>query len=286
MKILLTGIAGRVGRFVARELVERGHSVLGIDVRPLPLEDRHESIDLRYADIGDPLTMLSIMEGCDAVIHTAAYPTAHGRTSADVFRNNAQGTQNILDAAVAQDVKRVVITSSIGALGFSFPKHPCVLDYFPVDANYPRRPQDIYGLTKLINEESAAAATRLNGISTIILRPPAVMDLEFAAKQGWLGRMSQRNSERRENDLWAYIDSRDLAVFYCRSVESELTGHQVFFTMADDLLNQLTVRELIEKFFPDRVADIEKLTGNTFYDLRPAEEAFGYKPIHLWKNYI
>ena len=45
--------------------------------------------------------------------------------------------------------------SSVGALGFSFPKHPCLPDYLPVDTAHPRRPQDVYGLSKLMNEESA-----------------------------------------------------------------------------------------------------------------------------------
>ena len=286
MKILLTGICGRVGRFTAKELVQRGHSIRGVDVRGLQPEDQHDSIELCYADIGDPLAMLSLAQGCDAVIHTAAYPTPHAHTNAEMLRNNVVGTQNILDAAAANGVGKVVLTSSIGALGFSFPKHPCLPDYFPIDADHPRRPQDIYGLTKLINEECAAAITRLSGLTTIVFRPPFVADLSHMASQGWLSRMAERKAEQLVSDLWAYIDCRDLAVYYAQAVESSLTGHHMFYTMADDLLCCTTAEDLLRRHFPERQDDIDRLTGKTFFDLTPTEDMLGYKPIHFWSHFV
>jgi len=257
-----------------------------VDVRGLQTEDQHDLIELCFADISDPLAMLTLAKGCDAVIHTAAHPTPHGRTHAEMLRNNVIGTQNILDAAVANGAGKVVLTSSIGALGFSFPKHPCLPDYFPVDVDHPRRPQDIYGLTKLINEESAASITRLHGLTTIVLRPPFVADLPQMGSQGWLSRMAEHKSERREPDLWAYIDFRDLAVYYAQTVESSLTGHHTFFTMADDLLCNLPALDLLRRHFPEREGDIDRLTGKTFYDLIPTEEKLGYKPVHFWSHYV
>lgn len=286
MKILLTGICGKVGRFTAKELIQRGHSVRSVDVRSMHLEDKHDSIEQCYADIADPLAMLSLARGCDVVIHTAAYPTPHGHTNAEMLRNNVIGTQNVLDAAAANGVGKVVLTSSIGALGFSFPKHPCLPDYFPIDVDHPRRPQDIYGLTKFMNEESAAAITRLNGLTTIVFRPPFVADLPHMASQGWLSRMVEHKAQHREPDLWGYIDCRDLAVYYARAVESSLTGHHIFYTMADDLLCNISAADLLLRHFPDRERDVDHLTGKTFFDLTPTEEKLDYKPVHFWNSYV
>ena len=286
MKILLTGVCGRVGRSAAKELVQRGHSVRGVDVRGQRVEDRHDSVEQCFADISDPLAMLSLAQGCDAIIHTAAFPTPHAHTNAEMLRNNVIGTQNILDAAAANGIGKVVLTSSIGALGFSFPKHPCLPDYFPIDANHPRRPQDIYGLTKVMNEESAASAARLHEMTTIVFRPPFVADLPHMASQGWLARMAGRKAENRESDLWGYIDCRDLAIYYAQAIEGSLTGHHVFYTMADDLLCNISAEELLRRHFPDREGDIDRLTGKTFFDLTPTEEKLDYKPVHFWSNYV
>jgi nucleoside-diphosphate-sugar epimerase len=249
-------------------------------------EDRHDQIELCYANISDPLAMLTLAKGCDAVVHTAAFPTPHGRTHAEMLNNNVIGTQNVLDAAAANSASKVVLTSSIGALGFSFPKHPCLPDYIPIDISHPRRPQDIYGLTKVFNEESAASITRLHDLTTIVLRPPFVADLPTMASHGWLTRMAERKAENRETDLWGYIDCRDLAVYYAQALESSITGHHTFYTMADDLLCNISVVDLLRRHFPDREADIDRLTGNTFFDLTPTEAALAYKATHLWRNYV
>ena len=186
MRVLVKGIAGNIGWVTAREFLDKGYDVRGLDVLPDTRGLRDAGVDVVYADIADYFAMMRIVEGCDVIVHCAAYPTQHNRTAADLMRVNAIGTQNILDAAVAHGVKTTIVTSSIGALGFSFPKHPCLPDYFPVDAAHPRRPQDAYWLTKLFNEESAATATRAHGINTVVIRPPWVADLEHMAKHPWM----------------------------------------------------------------------------------------------------
>ena len=170
MRILVTGAAGKIGSKTVLELVKHGHTVKALDRRPMPAEVR-QAADTEYGDFTDALTMLNAARGCDAVAHIGAIP-GPSLPPDEVLRLNVIGTQNVLEAAAAHDIPRVVLTSSVGALGFSFPKHPCLPDYLPVDAAHPRRPQDSYGLSKLMNEESAAAMTRLTGMTTIVLRPP------------------------------------------------------------------------------------------------------------------
>lgn len=283
MKILVTGAAGRLGAWTVRELAEYGHDVMALDCRPLPSDLRRNRVQPLYADIADPLAMLNASAGCEAVAHLAAYPSPHGVTRAELLRVNVIGTQNILDAAEAHGTTRVVLTSSVGALGFSFPTHPCLPDYLPVDAAHPRRPQDIYGLSKLANEESAAAATRRHGLTTIVFRPPYVMDLEHAQAHGWLERRVKQGREQRDSSLWGYIDVRDQARAYRLALESSLTGHHVFYTMADDVSTDLTLSELAERFLPSLAAQAAHLPGNCFYDLRPTRDQLGFVAERTWR---
>lgn len=280
----MTGAAGKIGSHVVLELARHGHDVLALDRRAMPAEVQ-AAAEVLYADITDPLALLNAARNCDALAHLAAIP--HPNLAADeVLRLNVLGTQNVLEAAPVHDIGRVVLTSSVGALGFSFPTHPCLPDYLPIDTAHPRRPQDVYGLSKLMNEESAAAMTRLTGLATIVIRPPAVWDLEKAKQRGWLRGMSERHGEHLDSSFWGYIDVRDQAIAFRLALESELTGHHVFFTMADDLAVNATAAELAERHLPALVSHLDRLTGQTFYDLAPAREQLGFVAEYTWRSVL
>jgi len=281
LRILVTGAAGRIGSKVALELANHGHTVKALDRRPMPKEVRLVA-ETVYADMTESLSLLSAAAGCDAIAHIAAIPAPHAPAD-EVLRLNVIGTQNALEAAHAHDIPRVVLTSSVGALGFSFPKHPCLPDYLPIDTAHPRRPQDIYGLSKLMNEESAHAMTRLTGMTTIVLRPPAVWDLEHAKRHGWLQRALERKGDERDNSLWGYIDVHDQAAAFRLALESDLSGHHVFYTMADDLGVNATARELTERHLPDLAGQLTRLTGKGFFDLTPTREHLGFVAERTWR---
>ena len=250
----------------------------------MPAEVRHAA-ETEYTDLTDSLAMLNSARGFDAVAHIGAIP-GPSLPPDEVLRLNVIGTQNVLEAAAAHDIPRVVVTSSVGALGFSFPKHPCLPDYLPIDTAHPRRPQDSYGLSKLMNEESAHAMTRLTGMTTIVIRPPAVWDLERAKTHGWLRRTLERTGEDRDPSLWGYIDVHDQAVAFRLALESDLAGHHVFYTMADDLGVNATVRDLTERHLPNLVGDLGRLTGKTFFDLTPAREQLGFVAARTWRTWL
>jgi nucleoside-diphosphate-sugar epimerase len=238
-----------------------------------------------FADVADPLAMLTAATGCDGLIHLAAYTTPYGITAAELLRVNVIGTQNALDAAVAAGMPRVVLTSSIGALGFSFPTHPCLPDYLPVDAAHLRRPQDVYGLSKLMNEEAAAAATRLHGIATVVLRPPVIWDLALARERGWMSwERIREDPGRMKKDLWAYIDVGDFAVACRLAAESTVTGHHVLFTMAEDVSAELYPAELAERYLPELAEDARRLVRPCFYDTQPARDLLGFVAARTWRQ--
>jgi UDP-glucose 4-epimerase len=285
MQILVTGAFGRAGRRVCEELIAHGHTVRALDRVPMPEELRKVGTQPVYADVADPLAMLSASVGCDGLVHLAAYPSPYGVTAAELLRVNVIGTQNALDAAVASGMPRIVLVSSIGALGYSFPTDPVLPDYLPVDAAHPCRPQDVYGLSKLMNEQAAAAATRRHGIGTLVLRPPAIWNIQAAKQRGWLSPDRIRaEPEHMKKDLWAYIDVHDFAIACRLAVESDLSGHHVFFTMAEDVASDLSPVELTDRFLPNLSEDARRLTRPCFYDLAPARELLGFVAERSWRD--
>lgn len=106
MKVLVTGVAGRIGRIVARRLIFDGHQVIGIDRRPWP--DAPKGLDMHAVDIRKrPAENVFRTEQPEAVIHMA---TVTHFTSRREERNriNLGGTRRIFEFAAEYGVSRVV----------------------------------------------------------------------------------------------------------------------------------------------------------------------------------
>ena len=131
MKILVTGGAGKVGSVVARDLLEHGHSVRLLD-RTAPDAHLRADCEIVYADMLDRLALLRACEGIEGVAHLAAIPNPMGRNETELFAPNVLGTQFLLEAAAAHDIKRVALASSISIYGFAFQKSGDLRpDYLP-----------------------------------------------------------------------------------------------------------------------------------------------------------
>lgn len=138
----------------------------------------------------------------------------------------------------------------------------------------------------MTNEECAAAATRESGITTIVFRPPYVIDLEHAQRDGWILRMIKRSAEQRNDSLWGYIDMREPGRAYRLALESTLTGHHVCYTMADDVSVDASAPELAARHLPHLLSQAEHLPGNSFYDLAPARKDLGFVARYTWRQVL
>jgi dihydroflavonol-4-reductase len=109
MKVLLTGADGFLGSNLTRELIGRGHKVRAmvqvgrdhVTIEDLPVE-------IVTGDLLDEQTVFPAVDGCDAVIHTAASTSIWPRRSPIVRRINIDGTRIVLEAAKRARVKRFV----------------------------------------------------------------------------------------------------------------------------------------------------------------------------------
>ncbi len=106
MKVLITGISGKIARIVVEQLLERGHVVAGVDRRPWP--GAPEGVVVHEADVRKRATEDVFRTfRPDAVVHMATV-THLGYTSEDRYRINLQGTRAVFDAAARHGVKRAV----------------------------------------------------------------------------------------------------------------------------------------------------------------------------------
>jgi dihydroflavonol-4-reductase len=113
--VLVTGATGFVGWHVARKLIEGG-----VKVRVLAREPgRLREIDAEAVrgDLRNPDSLTQAVAGCGVVYHVAADYRLWAKDPREIYRSNVDGTRNLLSAARAAGVERVVYTSTVGCIG-------------------------------------------------------------------------------------------------------------------------------------------------------------------------
>ena len=112
---LITGATGFIGWHIARLLVERGHFVRAL-VRP-GSKLRELDAEAVAGDLRDFPSLARAVAGCGLVFHVAADYRLWARDPNELYRSNVDGTRNLLEAARAAGVERVVYTSTVGCIG-------------------------------------------------------------------------------------------------------------------------------------------------------------------------
>jgi len=161
----VTGASGFVGGHLIEELVRKGYEVRGMvrktsDVSLLKQLD----VEIAYADLTQPETLVEVVKGVDAVIHLAAYYTFYGKK--ELYRLvNVEGTENLAKLSLKNGVKRFIYCSSTEAIGPV--KNP------PGDENTEPNPQFEYGRSKLQAELKVRELSRY-GLKYTIVRPSGI----------------------------------------------------------------------------------------------------------------
>lgn len=124
--VLVTGASGFIAAHVVRELLSRGYRVRGSvrgnlseprfePLRSLP--GAKERLTLHVADLMDETAWPRLVAGCDAVLHTASpFVLDAPDPKRDLIDTAVAGTRHVIGAAVAAEVPRVVVTSSLAAV--------------------------------------------------------------------------------------------------------------------------------------------------------------------------
>jgi len=289
MKVVVTGGAGLVGRNVCDHLATKGHDVLAIDrVAMAPGRGKSELIDL--ANVSE---LERAFRQADAVVHMARVPFPYASAGYDAvkrtwrkpdliadverFNLNVAMTYNVFGAALASGVKKLVAGSSLAIYGLYYPSRPAFPDYIPVDENHPLRPDDHYGLTKLLGESMADAFAREHAMDIISLRFPVIFEADEARL------LSQQTIALRGfGALGTYLHVHDAAEACRLALESRLPGHEAFnLCAATTLMPQPTidlVRELMPEVIDFRRTDRGNWAG---YDTAKACKILGFQAAHL-----
>jgi nucleoside-diphosphate-sugar epimerase len=158
MRWAISGGAGFLGLHLARRLLADGHDVRTLDVVPLDDPELERAVEELRGDVRDQDRVRDLCADADVVVHAAAALPIQASRAA-IRSVNVAGTENVLLAARAAGVRRVVFISSTAVYG--------VPDKHPIEEDDPLVGVGWYGESKI----DAEALCRVAGVETTIVRP-------------------------------------------------------------------------------------------------------------------
>jgi len=165
VRTLVTGGAGFIGSNIVRRLLELGHEPVVLDnVSSGYRENLVPGVAFVEGDVRDRESVKAAIDGCGVVLHLAA-SVGNARSIADPQTDsaiNVVGTLNVLEAARAQGIERVVFSSSAGVFG--------ELKTLPIAEDHPQDPDSPYGTSKLAAEKMCLVYNKLYGMRNVCLR--------------------------------------------------------------------------------------------------------------------
>jgi 2-alkyl-3-oxoalkanoate reductase len=167
MKILVTGGTGFLGRYLATQLLDRGHvvDIMGRNFTPAQDLIARGASPIR-ADLRDSTTVRDACAGKEAVFHVGAKSEPWGKR-ADFHAINAGGTAAVVAGCRAHGVRRLIYVSSPSVV-FDGADQIGATETVP----YPHRFTSAYALTKKLGEDAVNAAR--GQMETVIIRPKAI----------------------------------------------------------------------------------------------------------------
>jgi nucleoside-diphosphate-sugar epimerase len=245
--IAVTGGSGKLGVWVIEELLRQGYQVVSLDERR---SDKVHCKQLKV-DLSDFGQVVGGMNGADAVVHLAAIPAPVGYTNEYIFSNNVRSTYHVLEAASLLGIRKVVTGSSESAYGFCWAPQPFGPNYIPVDESHPLLPQECYGLSKVVGEQTGEMFHRRTGMQVTALRYSMIV-----APHEYKG-LSIQKPENFKHILWSYIDIRDAVRASIAALRLDAGGFHPLNITSDDTLSDWPTERLLARFYPE-ITDVRR----------------------------
>jgi UDP-glucose 4-epimerase len=166
--VLVTGGAGALGLALAPVLAARG-SVRLFDVRR-PEVSLPAGVEFIVGDVRERGDIETALDGVEVLVHAAAWHGIHLRDHPpeDFWSLNVDGTFVVYEAAARAGVTKAVFASTMGVYGESAGRDG--ERAVRVHEDLPRLPSDVYGVSKVVGEDTAAFYHRARAVRGVALR--------------------------------------------------------------------------------------------------------------------
>ena len=184
-----------------------------MDIHPIASE-----WETRIGSVAELDDAMALCEGCSHLVIAHMAPNRPGvyDTPTLPFDVNVKGTANLLHAAVAHGIKRVVLVSSTGSV-LGYPDGTFWKTDLPKLAG-----RDTYCLTKVLQENVAEHFHRDKGLEISVLRPGYICDEDL---------LTDKYGRKRPSVNWQFIDPRDIADAAYLSLIIPKLEYEIFYLL-------------------------------------------------------
>ncbi|XP_054785385.1 cinnamoyl-CoA reductase 1 [Prosopis cineraria] len=258
--ICVTGAGGFIASWIVKLLLERGYTVRGTVRNPDDSKNAHlkeldgaqERLTLHKVDLLDLESVKAVVDGCHGVIHTASPVTDNPEEMVEPAVN---GTKNVIIAAAEANVRRVVFTSSIGAV-YMDPNRSIdmvVDESCWSDLEYCKNTKNWYCYGKAVAEQAAWDEAKGRGVDLVVVNPVLVLgpllQSTINASTIHILKYLTGSAKTYANATQAYVDVKDVALAHILVFETPSASGR--FLCSESSLHRGELVEILAKYFPD-----------------------------------
>lgn len=268
MRVLVTGAAGRLGSRVAARLSEAGLVITATDV--VEAEDGTERFI--QADLLDPAAASELVKDNEAVVHLGNHPGLGNRRPQDVFNENVSMNENVFQAAAECGVRRLVFSSTLQLIGSHVDERTVVTppwqQQLPMNSDTPPNPSNLYALSKTVSEVMLRYYAERCGIDSVAVRFPMLHNHDDWCRVG--------SGDETETDIlegFTGLTYDDAAALVAAILRADLRGYRCYAPATTHRHLDLTVPQLLRKFYPDApsglpdLVDVSQISAETGWQL-------------------
>ncbi|KAH7547473.1 cinnamoyl-CoA reductase 1 [Ziziphus jujuba] len=258
--VCVTGAGGFIASWIVKQLLQRGYTVKGTVRNPddpknahlKELEGAKERLTLCRAHLLDFHSLKEAIHGCHGVFHTACPVTEHPE---QLLGPAVNGTRNVIIAAVEAKVRRVVYTSSIGAVYMDPKRSPDdVMDEsYWSDLDFCKNTKNWYCYGKTVAEKAAWELAKEKGVDMVVVNPAVVFGplLQPTINISTLHilRYLTGSVNTYPNTVQAYVHVKDVALSHILVYETPSASGR--YLCAQTVLHRGQLLQILTKLFPE-----------------------------------
>jgi len=288
IRVVVTGASGHLGSHLVPKLRAAGLAVTGTDV--VAPSAPPVGWDFEVADLTDLDRLKEILRGAEAIVHCASIHPWKQYPDEQYLDSNIKGTWQLYQAAAESGIDKIVLTSSIAAIGYQ----NIPLDCWPVREEREFPISDIYSFTKHTQEHIAKGYAHGKGVRTLALRPPAFFPLPvletgigLTANFAVVADIASAHVAALEVLLGRREPPAPLQPFEAFTVTNELPYTQSDMSLLDAGLNA----RLVEKYWPEgyrwlAARGFEGRRVLAVFDLSKAKRVLGWGPSYNFEQWF
>lgn len=282
MLILITGSSGFIGTNVTRYFIDKGESVVGLDLASPAVNFPKKAFTFHKCDLTDKDAVLNAFKQFSPkfVIHLAFI--THRKDIYSEFMDDAKITLNVLEAACKQHVERLILMSSSTVYGLR------TIDK-PVNEDEKLNPKGTYGKAKLMAELMAKQYFEAQNLPVTILRGFEIYGPNLTIPS-IVRKLLDKAVNKEPLQLYCYGKQKTDFTYVddvCQAMEivlhNEKTVGEIFNVGFGKAYTYQEFAKVISKFLPSKVELLPPRPNEQPFYLYPTVEklkTIGYKPLY------